>query len=222
MTLRRRVATSQCQIVLSRRSRAYKRVFDLCVAALALLLLTPLLVLIAVAIRSDSPGPVFYTQLRAGRGRRTFRIYKFRTMVVDADARLDDVIHLNLHAENHGDPRLYKIAADPRVTRVGAVLRRYSLDELPQLVNVVKGDMSLVGPRPLMLAEDRHVDGSARIRSTVKPGITGPWQVGGQNELPFEKMMILDSNYVADWSLAGDLGLLARTIPVVLRPQQEC
>ena len=183
MTLRRRVATSECRIVLSRRLRAYKRVFDLLVAALALVLLAPLLVLVAIAIRGDSPGAVLYTQLRAGRGRRTFRMYKFRTMVVDADARLDDVIHLNLHAANHGDPRLYKIASDPRVTRVGALLRRYSLDELPQLVNVVKGDMSLVGPRPLMLAEDRHVDGAARIRSTVKPGITGPWQVGGRNEL---------------------------------------
>jgi lipopolysaccharide/colanic/teichoic acid biosynthesis glycosyltransferase len=222
MTLRRRAATLESQVVLSRRSRTYKRVFDLCVAPLALVLLTPLLALIAVAIRSDSPGPVFYTQLRAGRGRRAFRMYKFRTMVEDADARLDEVIHLNLHTGNHGDSRLYKIASDPRVTRVGAFLRRYSLDELPQLVNVAKGDMSLVGPRPLILAEDRHVDGPARIRAAVKPGITGPWQVGGRNKLSFQEMMILDSNYVANWSLAGDLGLLAQTIPVVLRPQQAC
>jgi lipopolysaccharide/colanic/teichoic acid biosynthesis glycosyltransferase len=222
MRLGRSVVTSECQRALSRRSRAYKRAFDLCVAALALVLLTPLLILIAVAIQSDSPGPVLYTQRRAGRARRVFRMYKFRTMVVDADARLADVIHLNLHAGQHGDPRLYKIASDPRVTRVGAFLRRYSLDELPQLVNVVKGDMSLVGPRPLMLAEDGHVDGSARIRATVKPGITGPWQVGGRNELSFEEMMMLDSNYVVNWSLAGDLVLIARTIPVVLRPQRAC
>jgi lipopolysaccharide/colanic/teichoic acid biosynthesis glycosyltransferase len=200
----------------------YKRAFDLCLATSVLVLFAPLFLLIAVAIRTASPGPVLYSQLRAGRFRRTFRMYKFRTMVVDADARLGEVLHLNLHAGEHGDPRLYKIATDPRVTRVGAFLRRYSLDELPQLVNVVKGDMSLVGPRPLMPSEDRHVDGPARIRATVKPGITGPWQVRGRNELSFEEMMRLDSDYVASWSLGGDLGLLAQTVPVVLRPQRAC
>lgn len=222
MTGRGRGAALGCRTALSCRSRAYKRAFDLCLATFALVILAPLLVLIAVAVQIDSPGPVLYTQLRAGRARRTFRIYKFRTMVVDADAQLSDVLHLNLHAGEHGDPRLYKIASDPRVTRVGAFLRRYSLDELPQLVNVVKGDMSLVGPRPLMLAEDRHVDGPAQIRATVKPGITGPWQVRGRNALSFEEMMTLDSNYVANWSLGADLGLLAQTVPVVLRPQRAC
>jgi lipopolysaccharide/colanic/teichoic acid biosynthesis glycosyltransferase len=189
---------------------------------LALALLAPVFVLIAVAIRRDSPGPVLYTQARAGRARRTFRIIKFRTMVADADELLGDVLQLNLHAAERDDPRLYKIPSDPRVTRVGAFLRRYSLDELPQLINVVKGDMSLVGPRPLMLMEDRHVEGPAQIRALVRPGITGPWQVRGRNDLSFEEMMMLDCDYVVNRSLVGDLHLLIQTVPVVLRPQRAC
>jgi lipopolysaccharide/colanic/teichoic acid biosynthesis glycosyltransferase len=206
----------------SRMSTVCKRTLDLCTATLALALLAPLFVLIAVAIRGDSPGPTIYTQVRSGRARRTFRIVKFRTMVADADELLGEVLPLNLHAAERGDPRLYKIPSDPRVTRVGAFLRRYSLDELPQLVNVVRGDMSLVGPRPLMLMEDRHVEGAARIRATVRPGITGPWQVYGRNELSFEDMMTLDRHYVLNWSLVGDLRLLIQTIPVVLRAQRTC
>jgi lipopolysaccharide/colanic/teichoic acid biosynthesis glycosyltransferase len=206
----------------ARGSEFGKRALDLCLAGLALAVLAPLLLLIAVAIRGESAGPVLYTQVRAGRGRRPFRVYKFRTMVADADELLDDVLHLNLHAGERGDPRLYKIPADPRVTRVGAFLRRHSLDELPQLVNVVKGDMSLVGPRPLMLVEDQHVCGPAAIRAAVRPGITGPWQVRGRNDLSFEEMMMLDRGYVADRSLTGDLRLLLQTVPVVLRAQRAC
>jgi lipopolysaccharide/colanic/teichoic acid biosynthesis glycosyltransferase len=201
-------------------SRLLKRTFDSVISALGLVLLAPFFVLIAWRIRSDSPGPVFYTQVRSGEGRRPFRIYKFRTMVVDADARLPDVLHLNLHAHAWADPRLYKIPNDPRITQIGAFLRRYSLDELPQLFNVLIGDMSLVGPRPLMLSEDQHVTGWACRRATVKPGITGPWQVQGRNELPFEEMMRLDCEYVENRSFLGDLRLLARTIPAVFRPQR--
>ena len=203
-------------------SSVCQRALDVCVAMLALALLAPVFVLIAVAIRRDSPGPVLYTQARAGRARRTFRIIKFRTMVADADELLGDVLHLNLHAAERDDPRLYKIPSDPRVTRVGAFLRRYSLDELPQLINVVKGDMSLVGPRPLMLMEDRHVEGPAQIRALVRPGITGPWQVRGRNDLSFEEMMMLDCDYVVNRSLVGDLHLLIQTVPVLLRPQRAC
>lgn len=206
----------------SRRSEVCKRALDLGLAVSALALLAPLLVLIAVAIRSNSPGPALYTQVRAGRARRTFRIYKFRTMVANADELLGDVLPLNLHARKRGDPRLYKIPSDPRVTRVGAFLRRHSLDELPQLVNVVKGDMSLVGPRPLTLVEDRHVQGPAGIRAAVRPGITGPWQVQGRNDLSFEEMMMLDRGYVANRSLIGDVRLLLRTVPVVFRAQRAC
>lgn len=206
----------------ARAGQACRRALDICVAGTALALLAPLLLLIAVAIRWDSPGPAVYSQLRVGRSRRTFRLYKFRTMVANADELLDDVLVLSLHAAEHGDPRLYKIPSDPRVTRVGALLRRHSLDELPQLANVVKGDMALVGPRPLMLVEDQHVRGPAAVRAAVRPGITGPWQVGGRNDLSFEEMMMLDREYVANRSLAGDLRLLFRTVPVVLRPQRAC
>jgi lipopolysaccharide/colanic/teichoic acid biosynthesis glycosyltransferase len=140
-------------------------------------------------------------------------------MIVDADARLQEVIHLNMHSKDWSDPRLYKIPDDPRITRFGARLRRYALDELPQLLNVLKGEMSLVGPRPLMLSEDRYVV-PGHVRSSVKPGITGPWQVAGRNELPFDEMMRLDGLYVAQWSFGGDLWLLVRTIPAVLRRQR--
>lgn len=200
-------------------SSLLKRGFDIAVSASGLALLAPLFAMVAWLVRADSPGPVFYTQLRGGERGRTFRIYKFRTMVVDADERLDALLHLNMHGEDWGDSRLYKIPDDPRVTRFGAFLRRYALDELPQLFNVLKGDMSLVGPRPLMLSEDRHVE-PAHLRATVKPGITGPWQVAGRNELSFEEMMRLDSLYVARWSFRGDLRLLARTVPAVLRSQR--
>ena len=140
-------------------------------------MLRPLFVAVAVAIKLDSRGPVFFRQVRMGRGDRTFRMLKFRTMVVDADARKGEVAHLNKHAG--GDERMFKAPNDPRVTRVGRVLRRYSLDELPQLVNVLQGEMSLVGPRPLILEEHRHVGGWGRERLDLKPGITGLWQVLG-------------------------------------------
>lgn len=199
-----------------------KRAFDLAVSTFGLVFLAPLFVVIAWLIRRDSPGPVLYTQARSGQGRRTFRIYKFRTMGVDADKQLADVLHMNIHAREWADPRLYKIPNDPRITRVGAFLRRYSLDELPQLINVFKGEMSLVGPRPLMLVEDQHVQGCALLRSTVRPGITGLWQVRGRNEIPFGEMVMLDCFYVLHRSFLGDLVLIAQTVPAVLRPQRAC
>ncbi|RBP14139.1 lipopolysaccharide/colanic/teichoic acid biosynthesis glycosyltransferase [Roseiarcus fermentans] len=196
-------------------SRCLKRSFDIAGAALGLLLLAPALIAIGVTIRSDSAGPVFFRQVRGGKGGSMFLMFKFRTMVIDADDRLQDVIHLNVHH----DSRLYKIPDDPRVTRFGAFLRRYALDELPQLLNVLRGEMSLVGPRPLMLSEERHVQGGARLRASVKPGITGPWQVSGRNDLSFEQMMLLDCRYVTRWSFSGDLLLLARTLPAIVRRQ---
>jgi lipopolysaccharide/colanic/teichoic acid biosynthesis glycosyltransferase len=199
--------------------RLLKRCFDIVLAAFGLVILAPLFIIIAWAIRIDSLGPILYTQTRGGERGRTFRIYKFRTMDVDADDRLGEVMHLNMHSRQWADPRLYKIPDDPRVTRFGALLRRYALDELPQLINVLKGEMSLVGPRPLMLSEDRHVR-PAHLRAMVKPGITGLWQVAGCNELPFEEMMRLDALYVEQWSFWGDLRLLAYTVPAVLRRQR--
>jgi lipopolysaccharide/colanic/teichoic acid biosynthesis glycosyltransferase len=136
-------------------------------------------------------------------------------MAADADMRKAEVAHLNKHLG--ADDRMFKAPDDPRVTRVGAFLRRYSLDELPQLVNVLRGEMSLVGPRPLILDEDRHVDGWARKRLDLKPGITGLWQVLGRDDIPFEEMVGLDYRYVTNWSLANDLKLVMQTIPVLVR-----
>jgi lipopolysaccharide/colanic/teichoic acid biosynthesis glycosyltransferase len=193
---------------------------DLVGSAAGLLLLAPAFAAIAVAIKLDSPGPVFFRQLRMGRSERTFRIFKFRTMTVDADARKHEVAHLNKHLQT--DPRMFKVPNDPRMTRVGRFLRRYSLDELPQLLNVLKGEMSLVGPRPLILDEDQHVNGWGRRRLHLKPGITGLWQVLGRDDITFEEMVELDYRYVAGWSLAGDLKLMLQTIPTLMRERDAC
>jgi lipopolysaccharide/colanic/teichoic acid biosynthesis glycosyltransferase len=203
-------------------SRVLKRVLDVTLSASLLILLAPLWALVALGIRLDSRGPVLYRQRRRGEGERTFVMYKFRTMAVDADDRLAEVLHLNMHAAELGDPRMYKIPNDPRVTRVGALLRRHSLDEFPQLLNVLRGEMSLVGPRPLMLMEDRNVSGFATVRRCVKPGLTGPWQVSGRNEIPFEEMLRLDCAYVRDHSLRGDLRILLKTVPLLARAQRPC
>jgi exopolysaccharide biosynthesis polyprenyl glycosylphosphotransferase len=201
---------------LSRSSRAVKRALDLVVSVAGLVFLSPVLILIAAMIKLDSSGQVFFRQTRMGTGTRTFRIYKFRTMVCDADARKHEVAHLNKHAED-GDLRMFKIPDDPRVTRIGRFLRRYSLDELPQLINVARGEMSIVGPRPLILDEDQYVEGWARRRLELKPGITGYWQVLGRSDIPFEEMVKLDYLYVSGWSLFNDLKLMIRTLPALYR-----
>jgi exopolysaccharide biosynthesis polyprenyl glycosylphosphotransferase len=204
-------------VTLSRSSALLKRSLDLLVAIPGLVLLSPLLAGIALAIKLDSRGPVFFRQVRMG-SRGTFKIWKFRTMVPDADARKHQVAHLNQHLQDGGDPRMFKIPGDPRVTRLGRFLRRYSLDELPQLINVLSGEMSLVGARPLILDEDQYVTSWARRRLDLKPGITGPWQVMGRTEIPFDEMVRLDYLYVTSWSLLGDLKLLSRTLAVLARP----
>jgi exopolysaccharide biosynthesis polyprenyl glycosylphosphotransferase len=200
---------------LSRSSRILKRALDLAGATVGLVLLAPLLGLIAAAIRLESGGPVLFRQRRMGCGEDEFSIFKFRTMVVDAEARKAALAHLNKHAA--GDARMFKIEDDPRVTRVGRVLRRFSLDELPQLINVLNGTMSLVGPRPLILDEHRHIDRWARKRLTLKPGITGLWQVLGRDDIPFSDMVQLDYIYVTTWSLRTDLKLLFQTLPTLFR-----
>jgi lipopolysaccharide/colanic/teichoic acid biosynthesis glycosyltransferase len=200
---------------LSRSALFLKRGFDLIMSLVGLAVLSPLMLLAAVAIRLDSPGPVFFRQVRMGKGSHGFRIFKFRTMSADADSRKADVAHLNKHLED--DERMFKIPDDPRVTRVGHFLRAYSLDEFPQLINVLRGDMSLVGARPLILDEDQHVDGWARRRLDLKPGITGLWQVRGRDDIPFEEMIGLDYRYVTSWSLSNDLKLIMQTIPVLAR-----
>ena len=202
---------------LSASSQLLKRGMDVCLAGLGLLLLAPTFALVALAIKLESPGPVFFRQERMGTGGRTFRILKFRTMTADAEERKGEVAHLNKHAKNGGDPRMFKIAADPRVTTVGHYLRRFDLDEFPQLLNVIRGEMSLVGPRPLILIEDVHVQDWARNRLNLRPGMTGVWQVLGRSEIPFEEMTKLDYLYVTNWSLVSDLKLIGRTIPAILK-----
>jgi exopolysaccharide biosynthesis polyprenyl glycosylphosphotransferase len=207
------------QLRLSRSSRLLKRAMDLVLSAAALLLAAPVFALIAIKVKLDSPGPVFFRQERMGCGDKPFVMFKFRTMVADADARRGEVAHLNMHVTN-GDARMLKVADDPRVTEFGKTLRRLSIDELPQLINVLKGEMSLVGPRPLPLDEDERVRDWGRHRLALKPGLTGLWQVSGRSSIPFGEMLNLDYVYVSGWSLWGDLRLIARTIPAVFRGRQ--
>jgi exopolysaccharide biosynthesis polyprenyl glycosylphosphotransferase len=203
---------------LSRSSRVLKRTFDLIAAGLGLLFLAPLFAAVALCIKLESRGPVFFRQVRRGANGTTFRIYKFRTMVAEAEEKKADVVHLNMHRDR--DPRMTKIPDDPRVTRVGRFLRRTSIDELPQLINVIKGEMSLVGPRPLILEEDAYVQEWARKRLDLKPGITGLWQVLGRSDIPFDEMTKLDYVYVTNWSLREDIRLILLTVPSLLRPRR--
>jgi exopolysaccharide biosynthesis polyprenyl glycosylphosphotransferase len=202
---------------LSRSAIVMKRAMDVSFSIVGLILLSPLLAFIAAMVKLSSPGPVFFRQVRMGAREKVFRIYKFRTMTSDAEAQKSNLTHLNQYAENGGDTRMFKISDDPRTTRFGCLLRRYSLDEIPQLINVLKGEMSLVGPRPLILAEDQYVREWARQRLNLKPGITGPWQVFGRNDIPFEEMVKLDYQYVTGWSPFNDFKLILRTVPAVLR-----
>jgi lipopolysaccharide/colanic/teichoic acid biosynthesis glycosyltransferase len=196
----------------TRSSLVLKRVIDFTGAALGLLVLSPVLAAIALAVRAGSSGPVLFSQPRIGRDNQGFQMLKFRTMIDGAEALKEQLEHLNESAAP-----MFKISDDPRVTRVGRFLRRYSLDELPQLWNVLRGEMSLVGPRPLVPSEDGHVIGHHRERLSLTPGLTGPWQVLGRTNIPFQDMVKLDYLYVAEWSLWNDIKLLIRTAPVVLR-----
>lgn len=192
--------------------RALKRAFDLAAASVLAVLALPLLLVTAAVIRLTSPGPVLFRQERVGLGGRTFTLLKLRTMVADAEDRLDDLWHLN----EAGDG-LFKVRDDPRVTRVGRWLRRYSIDELPQLFNVLAGDMSLVGPRPALPHEvDGHDQDVVLRRHRIKPGITGYWQVSGRSDVTAEEALRMDLYYIENWSVAFDLLILARTVRAVL------
>jgi len=197
---------------LSRSSAAIKRAFDLLSAAAAIVLLAPVMILIAIRVKLDTPGPVLFRQTRVGRNGQRFQILKFRSMIDGADAKKRE-----LHSLNEAGDGLFKIAADPRVTRSGRWLRRTRADELPQLFNVLRGEMSLVGPRPLVAEEDSRIVGRDRHRLHLMPGITGPWQSLGSHShsLPIGEMAKLDYMYVANWSLWEDTFILLRTIGVV-------
>jgi exopolysaccharide biosynthesis polyprenyl glycosylphosphotransferase len=193
-----------------------KRAIDIAVSGSAIVVLSPAMVLTAILVKLTAPGPIFFVQKRLGRNKRMFDIYKFRTMVVDAEKRLKD-----LESQNEANGPVFKIMKDPRITPLGRFLRKTSIDELPQLFNVLKGDMSLVGPRPLQVRDyelfDTFCEDWQRRRFSVRPGITCLWQIKGRSSIPFEKWMELDLQYIRTWSLWLDLEILAKTVPAVLK-----
>ena len=194
------------------RTRAARRALDVGVAGTALVALSPLLLVVAVLVATTSPGPVLFGQVRVGKWGTLFRMYKFRSMTVDAEARRAALDGANEMAAGV----IFKMRADPRVTRVGRVIRRHSIDELPQLWNVLAGDMSLVGPRPPVPSEVAEYTVADRRRLEIKPGITGAWQVSGRSEIPFERQVELDIDYIERHGVGSDLRILARTVPAVL------
>lgn len=190
-----------------------KRASDLVLASTGLVIALPLMLAIAIAIKTESRGPVFFRQRRVGLGGRHFRMWKFRSMYKEAEALREEIAHLNAY----GDDRLFKLPRDPRITRVGRLLRRFSLDELPQLFNILAGDMSLVGPRPPLPREVESYEPRHLIRLSVVPGLTGPWQVGGRNLITdFEEVVRLERKYIEGWSLRLDIEIILRTTLVVL------
>jgi exopolysaccharide biosynthesis polyprenyl glycosylphosphotransferase len=190
--------------------RVAKRLFDIVAAGLLLLIASPVMMLVAGLIKLDSRGPVLFRQVRVGIEGNTFFMLKFRSMVVDAEARLED-----LASGNEGSGPLFKLRSDPRVTRIGRFLRRFSIDELPQLLNVIGGSMSLVGPRPPLPREVDAYENDVRRRLLVKPGLTGLWQVSGRSNLSWQDSVRLDLYYVENWSLAGDFVIILRTVRAV-------
>jgi len=204
-----------CVVTLFRESLLWqllaKRALDLVVSTIMLIVLSPLLLVVALVIKLTSPGPVFFAQERVGMNKRKFRLLKFRSMVVDAEKRKQE-----LAALNEVDGPVFKIKNDPRITPIGRWIRKTSIDELPQLINVLKGEMSLVGPRPPLLSEVNQYDWLYRRRLSIKPGITCLWQVGGRNTLPFARWMELDKEYIENWSFWLDVKILFKTVPVVL------
>jgi exopolysaccharide biosynthesis polyprenyl glycosylphosphotransferase len=195
-----------------------KRAFDIVFALAVLVLGAPAFVLIGLLVKLSSPGPVLFRQTRLGRDGRPFVFYKFRSMRHNND----DQVHREFCAEfingnGHGEPQVFKMVEDPRVTRIGGLLRRTSLDELPQFWNVLKGEMSVVGPRPPIAYEYEHYQDWHKDRLKVKPGLTGLWQVSGRSQVGFDEMVMLDLHYISRWSLLLDLRIVARTLPVMVR-----
>jgi len=193
-------------------NRFQKRAFDFCFALAALIAITPVMIACAIAIKLTSKGPVFYRAERIGLEGKPFTMLKFRTMVDGADTQ---IARLQAHNDCAGG-MLFKIRRDPRVTPIGRVLRKLSIDELPQFINVLKQDMSVVGPRPPLRREVANYDVEAKRRLLVKPGVTGLWQVSGRSDLSWEESVRLDLSYVDNWSMAGDLMIVAKTLKVVL------
>ncbi len=198
-------------------SRLVKATFDVVLAAILLILVSPLLLVLMIGIRLDSPGPGLFRQTRVGKDGRLFEVFKLRTMVQDAED-----LKPGLLAENEYDGVLFKIRLDPRITRFGALLRRSSLDELPQLVNVLRGEMSLVGPRPSLPNEVAVMDNDTLRRFAVRPGMTGLWQVSGRSNLGWDEASALDTHYAENWTMLGDLSILLRTARAVVSADGAC
>ena len=195
-----------------------KRAFDLAASLAFLAVFSPLYLLVALRVKLEDGGPVFFTQVRVGQFGREFKFYKFRSMCVDAEARLKEVLARNQHQEGV----TFKMKDDPRLTRIGKWLRRFSLDELPQFFNVLIGDMSIVGPRPPVPREVARYSLDDRRRLAVKPGITCLWQIGGRSEIDFSGQVKLDVQYIEDQSLWKDVAIVARTVPAVLSGRGAC
>lgn len=194
--------------------RLSKRIFDFVASLFGLIVLSPLFLIVAIAIKVENPkGPVFYSQVRLGKKQEPFKMYKFRSMIVDADKHLQELLN-----DNEVDGAMFKMREDPRVTRVGQFIRKYSIDELPQLVNVLFGNMSLVGPRPPLPREVAEYSKYDKQRLTVKPGCTGLWQVSGRNDVGFHEMVELDLKYINKRGLRFDLYVLLKTIVVFIKP----
>lgn len=194
--------------------RFIKRLFDIVASSVALVILSPLLLIIAICIKVDDPkGPVFYSQVRVGKDGKHFKMFKFRSMVTNADQLLE-----KLRAKNEVDGAMFKVKNDPRITRVGRVIRKYSLDELPQLANVVLGSMSIVGPRPPLVSEVSEYTDYDKQRLMVKPGATGMWQVGGRNDVSFDEMVRLDLTYIQERSIWLDLKIMFETVKIMIVP----
>lgn len=201
--------------LLAPRNQALKRLFEVPLAALLLVMALPAAVLIAIAIALETRGPVFFGHTRIGKGQRRFRVWKFRSMVTDADGALEDYLHK--HPELRAEWRYsHKLKQDPRVTRVGRLLRRSSLDELPQLWNVLRGEMSLIGPRPIVAAEISKYGPTIALYQQVRPGLTGLWQVSGRADTGYLRRVDLDCEYIRTWGFLADVKILIKTVRVVL------
>jgi lipopolysaccharide/colanic/teichoic acid biosynthesis glycosyltransferase len=194
--------------------RLSKRIFDFVASLFGLIVLSPLFLIVAIAIKVENPkGPVFYSQVRLGKKQEPFKMYKFRSMIVDADKHLQELLN-----DNEVDGAMFKMREDPRVTRVGQFIRKYSIDELPQLVNVLFGNMSLVGPRPPLPREVAEYTEYDKQRLAVKPGCTGLWQISGRNDVGFSEMVALDLKYINKRNMAFDLYVLFKTVLVFIKP----
>ena len=199
--------------VYQRKSAVYKlikRLMDVLLSAAALVVLSPVFLITAVAIKCEDNGPVFFAQQRAGKDMKPFRMYKFRSMYVNADEKLSEMLK-----DNEQTGHAFKIKNDPRITKIGKVIRRFSIDELPQLINIIKGDMSIVGPRPILMFQMEECSQYEKQRLVVQPGLTCYWQIGGRANIKWEEWVELDLDYIEDMSLWTDIKMIVKTVPAV-------